>query len=221
MSETQNITDLIKAGHNSVLEQLLVEQPELASSDSEQGISLLQFAAYCRNNGAVDLFRQHKQPDIFEAASLGEMEEVVRHLHAQPEMLNQYSADGYTPLGLACFFGHLPIVQYIIEQGADVNKASNNAFQVAPLHSACAISNHEIAEMLLRNGAKVNAKQMQGVTPLHSAAHNGQTQLTALLLAYGADAAAKMESGQTPVDMAVEKGYKETAQYLKQHLSGT
>lgn len=214
----EEIFELIKTGKNSLLEQLLEDNPTLADKKTEQGISLLQFAAYCRNNFAVDILKRHKQNlDIFEAASIGDSETIRQLLDKTPDLLNSFSADGFTALGLASFFGHFTLVKQLLDKGANPNIASNNQFKVAPIHSACAISAIDIAELLIKHGANVNAKQTQGVTPLHSAAHNGQTKLSKLLIDNGADINAKMDNGQTPLFMANEKNFQETAELLIRH----
>jgi ankyrin repeat protein len=210
------LTDLIKAGDNENLRKLLATTPSLAESLTEQGISILQFAAYYRNAGAVEIIRAYRYAlNVFEAASVG-AEDVVMNLVAErPALLNSWSADGFTPLGLACFFGHTELARQLLAKGGDPNIASNNAFKVTPLHSACAVSNYEIAAMLIQKGANVNAAQMQGVTPLHSAAHHGQTKLVKLLIENSANVNSKMENGQTPLAMALEKNFLETADVIR------
>ena len=47
--------ELIKKSDNDKLNQKLNEDPSISDLKTEQGISLLQFAAYCRNNAAVDI----------------------------------------------------------------------------------------------------------------------------------------------------------------------
>jgi ankyrin repeat protein len=214
----KELLELIKSGKNTLLEQALSADPSLAEGKTDQGISLLQFAVYCRNSIAIGILRSYEPKlDLFEAASIGEVGIVRQYLEIHPEALNSFSADGFTPLGLASFFGHLPIVSLLLDLGADPNIASNNTFNVAPIHSACAISNVEIAEFLIRHGADVNAKQQQGVTSLHSAAHNGQTRLAKLLIDHGAGVNAKTDYGQTPLFMASEKNFHETAALIRKH----
>lgn len=210
------LVEAIKKGDNEQLKMLLASNPELANGKTEQGLSFLQLAAYYRNVNAIALIREKKkQIDLYEAAAIGDLAVVQFHVTENPTLVNSYSIDSFTPLGLACYFGHLDIVKFLIEHGADVNKASSNAFRVAPLHSSTAISNFEITEYLLRNGADVNVKQQSGVTPLHSAAHNGQPKIVQLLIDYGSDINAITSDGKTPFDMATEKGYHETAELLR------
>ena len=214
----EDIIELIKTGKSDLLEQKLSDNPSLSDTKTEQGISLLQFAAYCRNNFAIEILKKYKQNlDIFEAASIGNNETVNQLLNQNPELLNSFSKDGFTALGLASFFGHLSLVQLLLDKGANPNISSNNQFKVAPIHSACAISHFDIAKLLIEHGADVNARQMQGVTPLHSAAHNGQAKLSKLLIDSGADINAKMENGQTPLFMANEKNFHETAEVIIKH----
>ncbi len=216
MDDKNSITKLIQAGDNDRLKELLAQHSDLANEKTEQGISILMFAAYCRNNVAVELIKQNKTSlDIYEAIVLGYADLMKKELAKDPSLLNSFSIDGFTPIGLACFFGQLEIVNHLISSGSDINKASNNDFKVAPLHSACAISSYDIAEILIKQGAQVNARQLNDVTPLHSTAHNGQLKLTELLINSGADITAQTTAGKTPLQMAKEKGHPKVAYYLE------
>jgi uncharacterized protein len=212
------ILELIKTGNNTLLREKMERDPSLALSKTEQGISALQLAAYYRNKEAIDIIRTyHTGLDIFEAAAIGDQDLVLRLAGADSIKLNAYSNDGFTVLGLAAYFGHTELVKSLLTAGADPNIASNNPFKVTPLHSACAISNYDAAEALIKHGADVNAKQMQGVTALHSACHTGQTRLAQLLIDNGADINAAMDNGQTPLFMAEEKEFKETADLIRKY----
>ncbi len=215
MSE-ESITDIIRSGHNDLLRQRLLAEPSVADMKTAEGSSLLQYAAYCRNNEAVDILKPHRPDlDIFEAACLGETNIVKKWLEKDRGLINSFSPDGFTVLGLASFFGNAELVRYLLASGADPDLSSDNAQKVTPLHAACAISDFNIADMLIRRGADVNVKQAGGYTPLHSASGNGKSDLVLLLIANGADTGARSDKGETAVTIALEKGFAEIAELVR------
>lgn len=215
MTTTKEICEIIQKGLNDKLTAILNESPEIINGKTEQGISFFQFAVYCRNNFAVDLLKQNKsQLDLYEAASIGDLDRVKSLIENKPSLVNSYAPDGFTPLGLSCFFGHIDVAKYLIEKGADASQASDNPLKVAPIHSACTISNYEIAELLVLNGADINVREQADYTPLHIAAISGQTKLAKLLIENGAEINAKMTNGKSPFLLAKEKSFLETAEVI-------
>lgn len=57
----------------------------------------------------------------------------------------------------------------------------------------------EIAKILIKHGANVNAKAAWGAVPLHDAARMGNVEVARLLLEHGADVNAKDYEGKTPL----------------------
>lgn len=212
----EELSELIKTGQNEALKARLEASPDLAKQEAMQGISLLQFAAYCMNADAVKLLRTYvSEINLFEAASIGDTAWVEKQLSIHPGAINTFSSDGFTALGLASFFGQPEVVEILLSNGADPNIAASNAMGVFPIHSACATSQYEIASKLIAAGAKLNVKQRNAVTPLHSAAHNGQAALVQLLLDNGADRSALTDDGISPEAMAREAGFETVADLLK------
>ena len=71
------------------------------------------------------------------------------------------------------------------------------------------------AEVLLKNGAEVNAKNDSGNTPLHEAAYtNVRAIIAELLLGNGAEVNAKNDSGETPLHEAAKNNAREVAEIL-------
>ena len=89
------------------------------------------------------------------------------------------------------------------------------------LHFALQLDHKEIVELLIANGADVNAKAEDGVAPLHVAAGGGHKEVAELLIANGADVNAKVVSGaaqgKTPLDAANETNHPKMADLLRKH----
>jgi ankyrin repeat protein len=96
---------------------------------------------------------------LFEAAAADRFDDVAYIIATHPEKIDFYAEDGFTALGLASYFGSFDIARYLVLKGADVNRPSDNGFNVYPLHSAAAGNFTSTATMLIENGADVNVKQ--------------------------------------------------------------
>lgn len=204
----QEIIAAVQAGDASLIHELLKVEPELIHSKTVNGISLVLLAVYYGHSELVNLLlNQGIKLNLFEASATGKLSRVINIIKEQPELVNTYAPDGFTALGLAAFFGHHTIVEYLIKHGAEVNLSSKNPQKVQPLHSAVASRQIAIAESLLAAGANPNAAQMDDFTPLHGAAQNGDVEMLGLLLQYGASPSSKSIAGKTPRDLAKEAGY--------------
>ena len=107
--------------------------------------------------------------------------------------------------------GDLAGVQAELDKGANVNA---KMWRRTPLHSATAGGHTEIAELLIDNGADVNANEDYGWTPLHLAAKYGHREVAELLIAKGADVNAKKKDGWTPLHLAALYGHTEIVELL-------
>ena len=205
----------ITTGDVAALDALLMQNAALVKIRTSNQVSPLMLSCYYKKPAITAVLLKYLEDiNLFEAAAAGKFDEVAYLVQNHPEAVNYYAEDGFTPLGLACYFGNYEIARYLVLKGADVNMSSNNGFKVYPLHSAAAGNYTQIAKLLIENNAQVNVKQQAGVTALHSAAQNGNIDLLILLLEHGADSAARMEGGKLPADLAREKGFMEIAEAL-------
>jgi ankyrin repeat protein len=197
------------------LNDLLVKEPALAKSRTSHQVSPLMLSCYYKKPEVTSLLLKYlDEINLFEASAAGKFDVVAHLVYNNPEAINAYAEDGFTPLGLACYFGQYEVARYLVLKGADVNLPSNNGFGVYPVHSAAAGNYTQIVRMLIEANALVNVKQQAGSTPLHAAAQNGNIDLLILLLEHGADVNVRMEGGKLPADLAREKGFVEIAEVL-------
>lgn len=213
MSTQTEILEAVKNGEISKVKSLLAAEPELIHAQTDNKVSLVLLATYQRNARLMEALLANTSYafNLFEAAALGVTERVQELLNNDPSLLNSASPDGYSPLGLASFFGQMETVKFLVEKGADINQSSTNGWQVSPLHSAVAARSLDIVTYLLENGAEVNALQQHGFTPLHAAAQNGDADMIKLLLEHQADINATTASGETAMEIALKCNHTEAA----------
>ena len=141
----------------------------------------------------------------------------IRFLLANGESLQSLgdSLDLHAP----AFHGHWRLCQFLIEQGADVNKALTDSGE-SPLHAALCnterLTHDLVLKVLLGNGANPNCVTKPGVetcafmrdcrtkgeTPLHRAAAFGNEETIQMLLDARANTEAKDMNGDSPLSWA-------------------
>jgi uncharacterized protein len=218
MTLKQDFFTAVTDGNTSKVKTLLKKDSSLASAVDEKGVSALLKSIYHNKAEVADLLLATGiQLNIFEASASGRTARLQELLKQDKSLLNAYSSDGFYPLGLAVFFGHIEAAETLLQAGADVNQVAKNAMKVAPLHAAAASKQLELARRLLELGANANARQQGGLTPLHEVAANGQLEFARLLLAHGAEVNAGTDDGKTPLSFALVVGQEAMAKWLRDH----
>ena len=94
-----------------------------------------------------------------------------------------------SPLHIAVYNKNYEIVEFLLENGADVNQRhydQDKGISTTPLHLACRNGGHNnIAEILMKYGADIDAMELQNWTPLHHAACGGLHLIVRNLLKKG------------------------------------
>ncbi|KAF8461733.1 ankyrin repeat protein [Kalaharituber pfeilii] len=82
------------------------------------------------------------------------------------------------------------------------------------LHLAAIAGHENVVKLLLKEGAKIEEINAQGMTALHHAAQEGQVNAVKALLARGADRTARCKLEKTPLMLATEGGHAEVEEVL-------
>ncbi|OQR81116.1 protein kinase [Achlya hypogyna] len=125
------------------------------------------------------------------------------------------SGAGHTPLFYAADCGNLPLVKWMVSNGADIDTdysgkthivkpPDDRCYDVAftPLQAACVKGHVDIVDFLVECNADLSGCAINGVTPLHYACHQSRKDVAKVLLDAGADLHAADSLGVTPMDLA-------------------
>ncbi|KAI1712074.1 ankyrin repeats (3 copies) domain-containing protein [Ditylenchus destructor] len=125
------------------------------------------------------------------AADEGQLD-ICRNLLAQhPNIINERGPEKITAIFHACYNGHLDIVKFLVENGANIEKKCREfrwrIHRVTPLMAACMGEHMAVVEYLLSVGARVDERAKPlGSTALHDAVFEGNEQIVEILLKAGA-----------------------------------
>lgn len=199
--------------------QALLERDEAPlATRGEGGDTPILTAVYYGATEVTELLRARgAELNLFEAAALGETARLQEILSEESARIDEYSHDGWTPLHLTAFFGHLEAAGFLLDRGANPRLISRNRMANAALHAALAGRRSAIAHLLVARGADIRVADGSGWTPLHHAVYNGDLPSTAMILEAGADLLARNQKGETPLAVALERGHSEVADLLRRH----
>jgi ankyrin repeat protein len=207
MGSTERFFEAIDEGDVDRVRSMVSAEPGLASARDAQGLSALMRARYRLDTALLDAVMSGDPAlDVFDAASVADVERLRQLLDADPSLATAFSGDGFTALHFPAFFGGVEPARLLIERGADVDARGRGWMTGTPLNSAASGRHADVAHLLLDAGADPDARQASGWTPLHSAAHNGDLELVELLLAHRADPGATNDDGVTVLSMSEESG---------------
>lgn len=96
-----------------------------------------------------------------------------------------------------------PLVRKLLDEGAAVDEVFPDKMLTTPLHQSAKNQNCELVELLLNNGASINAPNDFGITPLMLAVSHRQVEICNVLLWRGADASLRDCAGESIVALAV------------------
>jgi RNA polymerase sigma factor (sigma-70 family) len=167
-----------------------------ARIESASGMtSPIQFVARFPENGVLRFFLEHAHVaiDPFLSCVLGETENVIAAIKAEPSLIHTRTGAGHVLgedillLHLAIHYGHADVVTFLLAHGADINAQAHSAFgggtysmdRMTPLHVAATRGQAALARLLIERGADASARdQQRGLTPrgLAEAVHDDEIQ---------------------------------------------
>jgi RNA polymerase sigma factor (sigma-70 family) len=130
------VLDLLKAaraGDADRVKALLKADPRLLVARDPMGNTALIMAVNSGHDALADLlYDAGVEPDFHEAAAIGDVTRVRAALERNSEQLDTHSPEGFTALALAAHFGHLDVMRWLIDRGADLNRVALHRLAVTP-----------------------------------------------------------------------------------------
>lgn len=123
------------------------------------------------------------------------------------------NTDGMTALHFAAQKGDKDIVQFLLENGADI-KAQETVFSKSALHFAAENGNLDTVKYLTEHGADLLDKDIYGATALHYAAKNNRLDVVKYLVSKKMDYTAKDVRGWSAMHYAADGGSIDVMKYL-------
>jgi ankyrin repeat protein len=167
---------------------------------------------------ALPLFGKNEQTAgtrfavAIEDGDLDAVTALIEEEHAAVDTPIDYGEHSITPLMKASWDGDLPIVQYLLAKGANVNATATDTKETA-LMNAVTRGHVEIVKALLAAKADVSLRSRFDFNAFTSAVAAGNEEISGMLL----DAGAKIDdgaSGLTPLAFAVSSGNVDMIRFL-------
>ncbi|KAK4451340.1 ankyrin repeat-containing domain protein [Podospora aff. communis PSN243] len=136
------------------------------------------------------------------AARVSTCLKVVSILLTSGSCVKKIDKDFGTPLQIASFIGSVPLVESILERGADVNDIGGY-FETA-LFAALEGRRNAVVRLLLERGANAEYSHPEFGTPFCLACANNDLESVQVLLPHGVDPNATDPRGETPLTIALK-----------------
>ena len=147
---------------------------------------------------------RHGELDPDSAIRLGRVDTLAAMVKQNPKLVE----DGYLDHDLliwAAECGRTRAVAWLLKHGAKVNAGGDGA-TTTPLHAAANFGHVAVAEILLKQGAKVDIRDDHSRTPLYRAANYGYPAVALVLLKHQATVDARSAARVTPLSRRSDKG---------------
>lgn len=122
--------------------------------------------------------------ELVKASRAGDFDQVVKVVSNGREDVNDVGPQYHlTGLHLSSLHGHLDIVQFLLDNGADPDMLDD--WQCTPLHNAAGAGHADIVKELCESGAKLDVRSSnRGKTPIEIARDKGKFEVIPILQDY-------------------------------------
>jgi ankyrin repeat protein len=211
----QEIFDAVKTNDQVKVRTLIENDPGLISAKDELGntplhtsaiVGSVSVADYLLSKGA-DINAPNKQLQTpLHVAIYNKQEGVAILLIEKGADINRQDLAGNTPLHETAYSNNPTIAGLLISKGAGLEIRNKNNY--TPLGALTrSTHNFEVAEVLVKGGADVNAPWTNGATPLNDAASYSDGRVIDLLMDHLADFDTTGENLRFTLNSAVSRGY--------------
>jgi len=215
------LMEAASAGHTDIV-RLLIAHGADVNAQSSSGNTPLMYACAGGHEEVVRVLleaganvedhNENGHTPLMEAASAGHCG-VAKILLEFGAGINTHSNEfKESALTLACYKGHLEMVRFLLEAGADQEHKTDEMHTA--LMEASMDGHVEVARLLLDSGAQVNMPADSFESPLTLAACGGHVELAMLLLERGANIEEVNDEGYTPLMEASREGHEEMVALL-------
>lgn len=191
------------------------------------GVTLAILFSFCSlysmeqaNNTPIKVEDSEVLPPLVAAAKERKNDELKRLLK-EGAHVNEQDSNGYTALAWASSNGDTDIVKFLLEKGANVhltNKIKTGITGTTPLMRAASYGHVEIANLLIKAGAKIDDQRSDTRTALSIAIYKKQKEMVRFLISVGAkldqEFTSRGVSGMTYLMIAIDGGNKEIVELL-------
>ena len=204
----------VRTGNSEDVREQLKKDPDLATAIegwSETLSHLYPRAQPSRKMRDALETRRHGWTPLYWAVVVGDME-IATLLLDHEVSIEENDWRGTSVLVAAVERQNLKMVSLLLERGANPDASRSTH---GPLHTAAAVNNQEIADLLLTSGAAINHRDRFGRSPLFWAAMPGHRSMVEYLMEQGADQQVEDEKGRSALWWAKHSGYHEVAAVLE------
>ncbi|CDW75351.1 dhhc zinc finger domain containing protein [Stylonychia lemnae] len=198
--EERYLFKLVTNNKHEQLNEFLKDNPAINITKlfDGQGYTLLHLATYKDSLKSVKILCDH----ILNHSLIPNRDDRKKLLQGWIGLQTQ-SEEGFTALHFASYYGNMPLIRFLIDNGASdqaVNKHRINMLHVsAQGDQPAALAFYKI------KGIDIDSRDSKYSTPLHWACFSGADASISFLLAWNADVNAQDQNGLTPLHLAIKQ----------------